>query len=89
MPHLLLQDHPDEQELTRDHRFVAMNRSRYNNGPDVTRSWVRNWAMGAHTGTDHWTGAEDLVAKRRSGEVDGVCPVYLTRHNFRPNLFLP
>jgi hypothetical protein len=55
MPHLLLQDHPDEQELTRDHRFVAMNRSR----PDVTRSWVRNWAMGAHTGTDHWTGAED------------------------------
>jgi hypothetical protein len=54
--------HPDEQELAKDPRFVAMG----------CEFETKDWRMGAHTGIDYWSRAEDLVAKRRSGEIDGA-----------------
>ncbi|KAJ6568861.1 hypothetical protein B0H19DRAFT_1256565 [Mycena capillaripes] len=29
-----------------------------------------DWHMGAHTGIDHWTRAEEFILRRRSGEID-------------------
>ncbi|KAJ7880925.1 hypothetical protein B0H13DRAFT_1891592 [Mycena leptocephala] len=31
---------------------------------------LKNWAISANTGIDHWSRAEEFIAKRRSGEVD-------------------
>ncbi|KAJ7934152.1 hypothetical protein B0H13DRAFT_2262563 [Mycena leptocephala] len=53
---------PDEQDLARDPRFVTMYR------PDA----LKNWAIGANTGIDYWSRAEEFIAKRRSGEVDAL-----------------
>ncbi|KAJ6564396.1 hypothetical protein B0H19DRAFT_1374743 [Mycena capillaripes] len=58
----MINSHPDKDELVKDVRFVVMNRYK----PD------RDWQMGAHTGNDYWSHAEDLVSKRRSGEIDSL-----------------
>ncbi|KAJ6592595.1 hypothetical protein B0H19DRAFT_1245452 [Mycena capillaripes] len=56
-----LRDYGQKHELVMDPRFVVTN----------FEGEVRDWQMGAHTGIDYWSRAEDLVAKRRSGKVDG------------------
>jgi hypothetical protein len=61
---------PDEQDLARDPRFVTMYR------PDA----LKNWAIGANTGIDHWSRADEFIAKRRSGEVDGMSPSVCLAH---------
>jgi len=56
----LIAEHPDEEKLSKDPRFVAMD-----------CEWeTKDWRMGAHTGIDYWSRAEDFIAKRRSGEID-------------------
>ncbi|KAJ6550259.1 hypothetical protein B0H19DRAFT_996937 [Mycena capillaripes] len=45
--------------LSRDPRSVAMQNTFF----------VKDWEMGAHTGVDYWTRAEDFIARRRSGEI--------------------
>jgi len=47
-------------ELAKDPRFVAMG----------CALETKDWRMGAHTGIDYWSRAEDFIAKRRSGELD-------------------
>jgi hypothetical protein len=50
--------------LRRDIRFVAM-----------LNAWhLKDWQMGTHAGVDYWMRAEDFIAKRRSGEIDGAPP---------------
>jgi len=47
-------------EVAKDPRFVVM----YCN-------WeAKDWRMGAHSGIDYWSRAEEFIAKRRSGEID-------------------
>ncbi|KAJ7183010.1 hypothetical protein C8R43DRAFT_1229218 [Mycena crocata] len=41
-------------------RFVSMACNRY----------VEDWQIGARTGIDYWTRAEEVIAKRRSGEIN-------------------
>lgn len=74
-PRTILLGFPDEQELMNDFRFVVMYR----------RDPVNSWAIGAQTGMDYWSKAEEFIAKRRSGEVDGVSPSVF----WRPNDFVP
>ncbi|KAJ6574383.1 hypothetical protein B0H19DRAFT_1371472 [Mycena capillaripes] len=57
----VMKRNPDELELAKDPRFVAMG----------CRSESKDWTTGAHTGIDYWSRAEDFIAKRRSGEIDG------------------
>ncbi|KAJ7131418.1 hypothetical protein C8R44DRAFT_774807 [Mycena epipterygia] len=52
--------HPQIEELAQDGRFVLTICSRY----------FEDWQMGAHTGIDYWSRAEDFVVKRRSGQID-------------------
>ncbi|KAJ6566908.1 hypothetical protein B0H19DRAFT_1138857 [Mycena capillaripes] len=54
--------HPYKNELVRDPRFVMMN---------CTEA-IRDWQIGVHSGADYWSRAEELIAKRRSGEVDAL-----------------
>ncbi|KAJ6550966.1 hypothetical protein DFH09DRAFT_1168002 [Mycena vulgaris] len=53
-------NHQDGEKLVRDTRFVVMR----------CREYAKDWQTGAHIGLDHWTRAEDFIAKRRSGEID-------------------
>ncbi|KAJ7131403.1 hypothetical protein C8R44DRAFT_774785 [Mycena epipterygia] len=53
-------NHPQIEELAKDGRFVLLFCPRY----------FEDWQMGAHTGIDYWSRAEDFVAKRRSGQID-------------------
>ncbi|KAJ6534527.1 hypothetical protein DFH09DRAFT_1092117 [Mycena vulgaris] len=53
-------DDQDGETLVRDTCFVVMR----------CREYVKDWQMGAHTGPDYWTRAEDFIAKCRSGEID-------------------
>ncbi|KAJ7089493.1 hypothetical protein C8R43DRAFT_1050599 [Mycena crocata] len=46
-------------QLAENHRFVSMNCMDYR--PD--------WLIGAHTGIDFWSKAEDFVARRKAGQV--------------------
>ncbi|KAJ7751755.1 hypothetical protein DFH07DRAFT_826046 [Mycena maculata] len=48
------------RELAQDPRFVQMGYLQV----------VKDWQMGALTGVDCWSRAEDFIAKRMSGEVD-------------------
>ncbi|KAJ7936749.1 hypothetical protein B0H13DRAFT_2437604 [Mycena leptocephala] len=48
--------------LARDPRFVAMRRAYF----------LKDWQRGVHNEQDYWSRAEDFIAKRRRGEVDGV-----------------
>jgi hypothetical protein len=50
----IIAGHPDEQELAKDSRFVAMG----------CQSRTKDWRMGAHTGVDYWSRAEDFVSKQ-------------------------
>ncbi|KAJ7763012.1 hypothetical protein B0H16DRAFT_1528478, partial [Mycena metata] len=56
----------DDERLPRDPRFVVMQ----------CEEFEKDWQMGAHTGEDYWARGEAVVAKHRSGEVDGAF-----RHN--------
>lgn len=47
--------------LAQDVRFVCMVRSHF----------LKDWQMGVQAGIDYWTHAEDFIARRRSGELDG------------------
>ncbi|KAJ7617182.1 hypothetical protein FB45DRAFT_933585 [Roridomyces roridus] len=47
-------------DFRRDPRLVVMQCSEY----------IKDWHMGALTGVDFWSRAEDFVEKRRAGEVD-------------------
>jgi hypothetical protein len=58
----IIAGHHDEQELVKDSRFVAMG----------CQSQTKDWRMGAHTVVDYWSRTEALVAKRRSGQIDGA-----------------
>ncbi|KAJ7266381.1 hypothetical protein B0H12DRAFT_159323 [Mycena haematopus] len=51
----------DHQELTHDKRFVVME-----------CKYTEDWIVGAHTGIDYWSRAEEFVEKRRSGEIDAL-----------------
>lgn len=51
--------------LSHDFRLVAMRCSYYH----------LDWQMGAYAGMDYWSRAENFIAKRRSGEVNGACQV--------------
>ncbi|KAJ7119926.1 hypothetical protein C8R43DRAFT_1241708 [Mycena crocata] len=52
--------YPDLGELRKDPRYVVMN----------CRFYVRDWQVGARTGIDYWSRAEDFISKRRSREID-------------------
>ncbi|KAF7369467.1 hypothetical protein MVEN_00276400 [Mycena venus] len=58
----LIAGHPDEQILAKDPRFVAMG----------CEFETKDWRLGAHTGIDYWSRAEDFIVRRRSGEVDAL-----------------
>ncbi|KAF7358397.1 hypothetical protein MVEN_00889800 [Mycena venus] len=60
--HILIPRHKDKEELVRDERFVVMENKFY----------TKEWILGAHTGIDYWSRADDFVAKRRSGEIDAL-----------------
>lgn len=60
--HTIIAHHKDKEELARDERFVVMERKLHTN----------DWILGAHTGVDYWSRAEEFVEKRRSGKIDGV-----------------
>ncbi|KAJ7670082.1 hypothetical protein DFH06DRAFT_1293976 [Mycena polygramma] len=47
-------------KLVEDRRFVVM----------PCEEFLADWIMGAYTGNDYWSRAEDFVAKRKSGEID-------------------
>ncbi|KAJ7136388.1 hypothetical protein C8R43DRAFT_1132537 [Mycena crocata] len=47
-------------ELTKDPRFITM----------ACIFYVKDWQMGRHSGVDYWARAEDLVAKRKCGEIN-------------------
>ncbi|KAJ7109570.1 hypothetical protein C8R43DRAFT_1043136 [Mycena crocata] len=49
----------DMAQLSEDTRFVLTN----------CTAFFQDWQMGAHAGIDFWSRAEDLIAKRRSGEI--------------------
>ncbi|KAJ7751748.1 hypothetical protein DFH07DRAFT_774650 [Mycena maculata] len=56
-------DDDDESELgklARDSRFVQTDCAEF----------IKDWQMGALTGIDYWSRAEDFIMKRMSGEVD-------------------
>jgi hypothetical protein len=58
----MVSDPPHADELKKDPRFVLM----------YCREIIRDWQMGAYTGVDYWSRAEEFAAKRRSGEIDGA-----------------
>ncbi|KAJ6569223.1 hypothetical protein B0H19DRAFT_1134904 [Mycena capillaripes] len=60
--HTVIAQHKDKEELAQDERFVVME----------CKFFTGDWILGAHTGTDYWSRAEDFVAKRRSGEIDAL-----------------
>ncbi|KAJ7161897.1 hypothetical protein C8R43DRAFT_316112 [Mycena crocata] len=72
-----LAEHPQTTEridavgLSEDLRFVVMN------------CWYfrKDWQMGRHAGVAYWTRAEDFIAQRRSGTIDGA--------STRPFLHMP
>ncbi|KAJ7089494.1 hypothetical protein C8R43DRAFT_1050600 [Mycena crocata] len=49
-------------QLAENHRFVWMN---HTNSTDYQADWL----VGAHTGTDFWSKAEDFVARRKAGQI--------------------
>ncbi|KAJ6574341.1 hypothetical protein B0H19DRAFT_1371445 [Mycena capillaripes] len=57
-----LAEHEDERELAKDCRFVVM----------ACSFETKDWIMGAHTGIDYWSRAEDFIAKRRSGQINSL-----------------
>ncbi|KAJ7182374.1 hypothetical protein C8R43DRAFT_1228818 [Mycena crocata] len=52
----------DLPEPPEDPRIVLMN----------CHDYTKDWQMGAHTGVDFWSRAEDFIAKRRSGDVPAL-----------------
>ncbi|KAJ6593219.1 hypothetical protein B0H19DRAFT_1365351 [Mycena capillaripes] len=62
-PGTLVDARPDAQKLAKDSRFVIMDRR--------SKDPVGDWQVGAYTGRDFWTRAEEWIGKRRAGEVDG------------------
>ncbi|KAJ7451506.1 hypothetical protein B0H11DRAFT_2075856 [Mycena galericulata] len=56
----LIEDHPELKDLAKDPRFVQMACCQY----------IKDWQMGALTGVDYWSRAEEFIAKRKSGEID-------------------
>ncbi|KAJ6564386.1 hypothetical protein B0H19DRAFT_1374738 [Mycena capillaripes] len=54
--------HQDKAQLVNDPRFVTL----------YCAESTQDWQMGARTGLDYWSRAEDLVAKRRSGEINSL-----------------
>ncbi|KAJ7609479.1 hypothetical protein FB45DRAFT_367997 [Roridomyces roridus] len=54
------ESHPELQGLWEDPRFVQM----------ACREQIKDWHMGALTGVDFWSRAEDFILKRRSGEIE-------------------
>lgn len=52
----------DETALSRDMRFVVM----------WVGNFLKDWQIGTFTGADYWARAEDFVAKRRSGKINGT-----------------
>ncbi|KAJ6574399.1 hypothetical protein B0H19DRAFT_1124409 [Mycena capillaripes] len=62
IPHAYRSYLPD---LALDTRFVTMS-------IDYLEGWHLKWQTGVHTGLDYWTRAEDVIAKRRSGEIDAL-----------------
>ncbi|KAJ6564458.1 hypothetical protein B0H19DRAFT_1141137 [Mycena capillaripes] len=58
----MINSHQEKEELVEDSRFVIM----------TLNEATRDWQMGAHTGIDYWSRAEDFIAKRRSGEIDSL-----------------
>lgn len=54
--------HPAFVDLQSDPRFVF-----------ITNYWyLMDWQRAAHVGTSYWTRADDFIAKRYSGEMDGA-----------------
>jgi hypothetical protein len=51
------------QQLAEDGRFVCIRA--------ILMGFEENWYVGAHTGIDFWSRAEDFISKRRSGEIPG------------------
>ncbi|KAF8192679.1 hypothetical protein K438DRAFT_1762026 [Mycena galopus ATCC 62051] len=58
--HTIIPHHQDKEQLAQDQRFVILE----------CKLHTENWILGAHTGIDYWSRADDFVAKRRSGEID-------------------
>ncbi|KAJ6578008.1 hypothetical protein B0H19DRAFT_1122092 [Mycena capillaripes] len=56
----MISELPHADELKKDPRFVLM----------YCREIIRDWQIGAYTGVDYWSRAEEFAAKRRSGEID-------------------
>ncbi|KAJ7480275.1 hypothetical protein B0H11DRAFT_2233398 [Mycena galericulata] len=56
----LIEEHPELDDLVKDPRFVQMACAQY----------IKDWQMGALTGVDYWSRAEEFIAKRKSGEID-------------------
>ncbi|KAJ6592541.1 hypothetical protein B0H19DRAFT_1279129 [Mycena capillaripes] len=54
--------HAETNELVKDPRFVAMD----------CKHEIRDWQLGAYSGVDCWSRAEDLIMKRKSGKVDAL-----------------
>ncbi|KAJ7624416.1 hypothetical protein FB45DRAFT_82810 [Roridomyces roridus] len=52
--------HPELDELWEDPRFVQME----------SNERIKDWHMGALTGVDFWSQADNFTRKRRSGEID-------------------
>ncbi|KAJ7616134.1 hypothetical protein FB45DRAFT_237817 [Roridomyces roridus] len=58
-PHLDLDDEGMDQ-LVKDPRFLQMS----------CREYIADWKIGALTGVDYWSRADDFVARRRAGNID-------------------
>ncbi|KAJ7617910.1 hypothetical protein FB45DRAFT_932950 [Roridomyces roridus] len=66
--HVMIYTRPSEtspvpvvsEDLRQDSRFVVM----------LCDEYIKDWQMGALTGVDFWSRAEDFVGKRRTGQVD-------------------
>ncbi|KAJ7141758.1 hypothetical protein C8R43DRAFT_1017141 [Mycena crocata] len=55
--------HIQKTVLPHDLRFLTM----------TCHDFRQDWQSGVHSGVDYWTRAEDFIAKRRSGKIDGAC----------------
>ncbi|KAJ7466650.1 hypothetical protein B0H11DRAFT_2197566 [Mycena galericulata] len=56
----LIEEHPELDDLAKDPRFVQM----------ACYQYIKDWQMGALTGVDYWSRAEEFIAKRKSGKID-------------------
>ncbi|KAJ7480301.1 hypothetical protein B0H11DRAFT_1916041 [Mycena galericulata] len=73
----LIEDHPELKDLAKDPHFVQMACSHY----------IKDWQMGALTGVDYWSRAEEFIAKRRSGKIDPLQYLIEVDEKFEALLF--